>query len=108
MFFPHKKKLTYFVRELLCDDWKACGQEAGIADSLDRPDDEAEDDEGRSVVDAIQKSEQDRTCSGHENPGIKNPGKTLKNFIIRKYNIANNIIMFLKQHRKKNLFECID
>ena len=70
-----RKLFPDLVWKLLSDDGEAGRQEARVSDGLDRPDDEAEDDEGGAVLDPIKKSEEDRAKSGQEYARVENSGK---------------------------------
>ena len=59
-------------RELLRDYRKTCGQEARVADSLYWPDDKAEADEGRAILDVVEKTKKDWAKTGEKNPGVEN------------------------------------
>ena len=50
-----------------------------LANTVRVPDDEAEDNEGRSILDSVQKSEEYGACSGQENPSVENPEKNTFN-----------------------------
>ena len=65
--------LISFVMMVRRNDGEAGGEERGVANCLDYPDDKAERDEHPWVVKVVQQPEEDGACAGGEDAEVEHP-----------------------------------